>query len=92
MFFQSLEVDFLSCVQDVQPALLEDVSYFVRSPPGSDELSRPAFWNYVAKYPYRVADAVCSCLDVAVEFLFLSELGLVCVSSHQLVDFLLSCE
>ena len=43
VFLQALEVDFPSRVQDIESAILEDVSYFVGTSSSSNEFSGSSF-------------------------------------------------
>ena len=70
VLLETLKMDFLPCIQDVESAILEDVRYFVRTSLGSDELASSSFRDDVTKDPYSVADAMRSCLDMAIKLLF----------------------
>ena len=89
MFFETFEVNFLSCVQDVKSTFLKDVCYFVWAPPSPYELASSSFWNDVAEDPYGVADAMRPRLHMTVKFLLLSKLCLVRVPPYQFMNFLL---
>ena len=89
MFFETFEVNFLSCVQDVKSTFLKDVCYFVWAPPSPYELASSSFWKDVTKDPYSVADAMRFRFHMTVKFLLLSKLRLVRLPPYQFMDFLL---
>ena len=76
VFFDTFEVNFLPCVQDVESTLLKNVCCFVWTPSSPYELAGSSFWNDVAKDPYSVADAMRFCFHMTVKFLLLSKLRL----------------